>query len=141
MRDGFFHADMHQGEPTGRSSRAASSRSTSGIMGRLGFKERRFLAEILHGLITRDYHRTAAIHFEAGYVPSHQSVELFRAGDARRSASDPRSHCGRDLHGLAAVGQLFAYTEVFDMRMRRSLLQDHGGGGGGCALADPELNI
>ena len=30
-----------------------------GIMGRLGAKERLFLAEILHGFITRDYRRTA----------------------------------------------------------------------------------
>jgi predicted unusual protein kinase regulating ubiquinone biosynthesis (AarF/ABC1/UbiB family) len=38
-------------------------------MGRLGHKERRFLAEILYGFITRDYRRVAEVHFEAGYVP------------------------------------------------------------------------
>src|SRR5262245_58474280 len=76
MRDGFFHADMHQGnllvDPTGQIVAV-----DFGIMGRLGPKERRFLAEILHGLITRDYRRTASVHFEAGYVPPHQPVELF----------------------------------------------------------------
>jgi len=45
------------------------SRSNFGIMGRLGMKERRFLAEILLGFITRDYRRVAEVHFEAGYVP------------------------------------------------------------------------
>jgi ubiquinone biosynthesis protein len=92
-----------------------------GIMGRLGAKERRFLAEILHGLITRDYRRTAAVHFEAGYVPPHQPVELF--AQAMRAIGEP-------IHGRTAseisiadlLGQLFAYTEVFDMRTRPELL-------------------
>src|SRR5262249_1769637 len=76
MRDGFFHSDMHQGtllvDDKGRVVAV-----DFGIMGRLGPMERRFLAEILHGLITRDYRRTAAVHFEAGYVPPHHSLEVF----------------------------------------------------------------
>ena len=40
-----------------------------GIMGRLGPKDRLFLAEILLGFIRRDYRRVAEVHFEAGYVP------------------------------------------------------------------------
>ena len=54
-----------------------------GIMGRLGPKERRFLAEILYGFITRDYRRIAEVHFEAGYVPPHA---LGRRASRRRSA-------------------------------------------------------
>ena len=61
MRDGFFHADMHQGnlfvDKTGQVVAV-----DFGIMGRLGARERRFLAEILHGLITRDYQRAAWVH-------------------------------------------------------------------------------
>src|SRR5262249_3769448 len=64
MRDGFFHADMHPGnlfiDADGKLVAV-----DFGIMGRLGAKERRFLAEILHGFITRDYRRTSEIHFEA----------------------------------------------------------------------------
>jgi ubiquinone biosynthesis protein len=120
MRDGFFHADMHQGNLlVDKEGRVVAI--DFGIMGRLGPKERRFLAEILHGLITRDYHRTAAIHFEAGYVPPHQSVELF--AQAMRAIGEP-------IHGRTAdeismadlLGQLFAYTEVFDMETRPELL-------------------
>jgi ubiquinone biosynthesis protein len=120
MRDGFFHADMHQGNLlVDKDGRVVAV--DFGIMGRLGPKERRFLAEILHGLITRDYHRTAAIHFEAGYVPPHQSVELF--AQAMRAIGEP-------IHGRTAdeismadlLGQLFAYTEVFDMETRPELL-------------------
>ena len=54
LRDGFFHADMHPGnlfvDDDGRLVAV-----DFGIMGRLGPKERRFLAEILFGFITRDY--------------------------------------------------------------------------------------
>src|SRR5262249_51885067 len=86
LRDGFFHADMHPGNlfvDDGGNLIAVDF----GIMGRLGPKERRFLAEILYGFITRDYHRTAAIHFEAGYVPAHHSVEAF--AQAIRAIGEP----------------------------------------------------
>ena len=120
MRDGFFHGDMHQGnlfvDAQGRVVAV-----DFGIMGRLGIKERRFLAEILHGLITRDYRRAAAIHLEAGYVPPHHSVEVF--AQAMRAIGEP-------IHGRTAdeismadlLGQLFAYTEVFDMAARPELV-------------------
>ncbi len=90
-------------------------------MGRLGPKERRFLAEILHGLITRDYHRTAVVHFEAGYVPQHQSVELF--AQAMRAIGEPiHGRTAREISMADLLGQLFAYTEVFDMQTRPELL-------------------
>ncbi|MGL4812035.1 MAG: AarF/UbiB family protein, partial [Beijerinckiaceae bacterium] len=56
LRDGFFHADMHQGnlfiDAQGRLVAV-----DCGIMGRLDQKSRRYLAEILYGFITRDYTR------------------------------------------------------------------------------------
>jgi ubiquinone biosynthesis protein len=92
-----------------------------GIMGRLGVKERRFLAGILFGLITRDYRSAAQVHFDAGYVPPHHSVELF--AQAMRAIGEP-------IHGRTAdeismadlLGQLFAYTDVFDMQTRPELI-------------------
>ena len=90
-------------------------------MGRLGAKERRFLAEILHGLITRDYRRTAAIHFEAGYVPPHHSVEVF--AQAMRAIGEPiHGRTAEEISMADLLGQLFAYTEVFDMETRPELL-------------------
>ena len=120
MRDGFFHADMHQGNLL-IDEQGCVVAVDFGIMGRLGMKERRFLAEILFGLITRDYRRAAAIHLEAGYVPQHHSVERF--AQAMRAIGEP-------IHGLTAdeismadlLGQLFAYTEVFDMETRPELI-------------------
>ncbi len=120
MRDGFFHADMHQGNLLIDKSGTVVA-VDFGIVGRLGARERRFLAEILHGLITRDYRRTAQVHFDAGYVPPHHSVEVF--AQAMRAIGEP-------IHGRTAdeismadlLGQLFAYTEVFDMETRPELL-------------------
>ncbi len=86
LRDGFFHADMHQGNLF--VDRAGCLVAVDfGIMGRLGPKERRFLAEILYGFITRDYQRVAEVHFEAGYVPLDPSHRGFCAGDRAPSAS------------------------------------------------------
>ena len=120
MRDGFFHADMHQGNLlVDRQGTVVAV--DFGIMGRLGLKERRFLAEILHGLITRDYRRTAAIHFEAGYVPATQSVEQF--AQAMRAIGEPiHGRTAAEISMADLLGQLFAYTEVFDMATRPELL-------------------
>jgi ubiquinone biosynthesis protein len=120
MRDGFFHADMHQGNLlVDREGRIVAV--DFGIMGRLGLKERRFLAEILHGLITRDYRRTAEIHFEAGYVPPHHPVEVF--AQAMRAIGEPiHGRTASEISMADLLGQLFAYTEVFDMATRPELI-------------------
>jgi ubiquinone biosynthesis protein len=120
MRDGFFHADMHQGNLlVDRSGTIVAV--DFGIMGRLGLKECRFLAEILHGLITRDYRRTAEIHFEAGYVPPTQSVEEF--AQAMRAIGEPiHGRTAAEISMADLLGQLFAYTDVFDMATRPELL-------------------
>jgi ubiquinone biosynthesis protein len=120
MRDGFFHADMHPGnlfvDEDGRIVAV-----DFGIMGRLGFKERRFLAEILHGFITRNYLRVAEVHFEAGYVPRRHSVQLF--AQALRAIGEPiMDRPANEISMAQLLGQLFQYTEVFDMQTRPELL-------------------
>ena len=120
MRDGFFHADMHQGnllvEPGGDIAAV-----DFGIMGRLGLKERRFLAEILHGIITRDYRRAAEVHFWAGYVPPVHPVEVF--AQALRAIGEPiHGRTAQEISMADLLGQLFAYTEVFDMETRPELI-------------------
>lgn len=120
LRDGFFHADMHPGnlfvDPTG-----CIVAVDLGITGRLGKKEKRFLAEILYGFITRDYRRVARVHFEAGYVPHHHDLESF--AQANRAIGEP-------IHGQPAetismaklLTLLFEVTELFDMETRPELL-------------------
>jgi ubiquinone biosynthesis protein len=120
LRDGFFHADMHPGNLF--VDEAGNLIAVDfGIMGRLGPKERRFLAEILYGFITRDYHRTAEVHFEAGYVPSHHSVESF--AQAIRAIGEPiHSRTAEEISMAKLLMLLFEVTGLFDMRTRPELL-------------------
>ena len=120
LRDGFFHADMHPGnlfvDADGRIVAV-----DFGIMGRLTPKERRFLAEILYGFITRDYHRTAEVHFEAGYVPPHHSVESF--AQAIRAIGEPiHNKSASEISMAKLLTLLFEVTGLFDMKTRPELL-------------------
>lgn len=120
MRDGFFHADMHQGNLLVDAEGTVVA-VDFGIMGRLGQKERRFLAEILHGLITRDYRRAAEVHFWAGYVPPNHAIETF--AQALRAIGEPiHGRTAEEISMADLLGQLFAYTEVFDMETRPELI-------------------
>ncbi|HRD78407.1 MAG TPA: AarF/UbiB family protein, partial [Hyphomicrobiaceae bacterium] len=120
MRDGFFHADMHQGNLLVERDGTIVA-VDFGIMGRLGQRERRFLAEILHGIITRDYQRAADVHFWAGYVPEHHPRAVF--AQALRAIGEPiHGRTAAEISMADLLGQLFAYTEVFDMRTRPELL-------------------
>ena len=129
VRDGFFHADMHQGnlfvDAAGRLVAV-----DFGIMGRLGLKERRFLAEILYGFITRDYRRVAEVHFEAGYVPRVPQGRGFRAGDPRHRRADPCAHRRPDLDGEAADAAVRDDGAVRhdDAHGTRAVAKDHGRG-------------
>jgi len=120
LRDGFFHADMHPGNLFVDESGHLIA-VDFGIMGRLGLKERRFLAEILLGFITRDYHRVAEVHFEAGYVPRHHSVESF--AQAIRAIGEPiHNRTAEDISMARLLMLLFEVTGLFDMRTRPELL-------------------
>jgi ubiquinone biosynthesis protein len=120
MRDGFFHADMHPGNFFVDDAGALVA-VDFGIMGRLTPKERRFLAEILYGFITRDYRRTAEVHFEAGYVPRHHSVEAF--AQAIRAIGEPiHSRTAEEISMAKLLTLLFEVTGLFDMRTRPELL-------------------
>jgi ubiquinone biosynthesis protein len=120
LRDGFFHADMHPGNLFVEANGTIVAVDL-GITGRLRKKERRFLAEILYGFITRDYRRVAEVHFEAGYVPRTHSVSSF--AQAIRAIGEP-------IHGQPAetismaklLTLLFEVTELFDMETRPELI-------------------
>jgi ubiquinone biosynthesis protein len=120
LRDGFFHADMHPGNLFVDDAGELVA-VDFGIMGRLASKERRFLAEILLGFITRNYHRTAEVHFEAGYVPRHHSVESF--AQAIRAIGEPiHSRTAEEISMAKLFALLFEVTGLFDMRTRPELL-------------------
>ncbi len=90
-------------------------------MGRIGPKEQHFLAEILYGFITRDYLRVAKVHFDAGYVPPHHTIEQF--AQALRAIGEPLMDRTADQISMGRVlGQLFEVTEIFDMQARPELI-------------------
>lgn len=120
IRDGYFHADMHQGNLF-VDARGRIVAVDCGIMGRLGMKERRFLAEILLGFINRDYRRVAEVHFEAGYVPSHHNVADFAS--ALRAVGEPIHDRRADQISMAKLlSLLFEITGLFDMKTRTELV-------------------
>jgi ubiquinone biosynthesis protein len=121
MRDGYFHADLHPGNLFADPATSEIIAVDFGIMGRLGKRERRFLAEILYGFITRDYRRIAERHFEIGYVPAHQSVDEFTL--ALRAIGEPlHGRAASDIEMSRVLGQLFATTELFEMKTRPELI-------------------
>ena len=84
-------------------------------------KERRFLAEILLGFITRDYRRVAEVHFEAGYVPAHHSVENF--AQAIRAIGEPiHNRTAEEISMARLLTLLLEVTGLFDMPTRPELI-------------------
>jgi len=120
IAEGFFHADMHQGNLFVTADGAIAA-IDFGIMGRIDRRARLWLAEILYGLITGNYRRVAEIHFEAQYVPAHHDVGEFAT--ALRAVGEPMR--GKPVSELS-VGQmldgLFAITRDFDMAVQPHLL-------------------
>ena len=120
IAEGFFHADMHQGNLFA----LADGRIAAidfGIMGRIDRRARVWLAEILYGLITGNYKRVAEIHFEAGYVPAHHNVAEFAT--ALRAVGEPmRGLPVKDMSVGAMLDGLFNITRDFDMQTQPHLL-------------------
>ena len=120
VRDGFFHADMHQGNLFVDTAGCLVA-VDFGIMGRLGLKERRFLAEILYGFITRNYQRVAEVHFQAGYVPRTHRVADF--AQAIRAIGEPiHSRTADQISMAKLLTLLFEITALFDMHTRIELV-------------------
>jgi ubiquinone biosynthesis protein len=120
LRDGFFHADMHQGNirigPSGQ-----VILMDFGIMGRLDPITRRHYAEILYGFLTRNYRRVAEVHFEAGYVPADRDVEAF--AQSLRAIGEPIH--GQDVSSISMarlMALLLETTERFGMATRTELI-------------------
>lgn len=120
LNDGYFHADMHQGNLK-VSATGEIIAYDFGIMGRIDEYTRRVYAEILIGFIRKDYRRVAEVHFEAGYVPADRDIDEF--AQALRAVGEP-------IFGMNAtqmsMGHLLAYlfevTERFGMETRTELI-------------------
>ncbi|WP_112380965.1 2-polyprenylphenol 6-hydroxylase [Sphingomonas carotinifaciens] len=120
IADGFFHADMHQGNLFALPGNKIAA-IDFGIMGRIDRRARVWLAEILYGLITGNYKRVAEIHFEAGYVPAHHNVAEFAT--ALRAVGEPmRGLPVKDMSIGMMLDGLFSITRDFDMVTQPHLL-------------------
>ena len=120
IAEGFFHADMHQGNLFALPGDRIAA-IDFGIMGRIDRRARVWLAEILYGLITGNYRRVAEIHFEAGYVPAHHNVAEFAT--ALRAVGEPmRGLPVKDMSIGMMLDGLFSITRDFDMVTQPHLL-------------------
>ncbi|WP_411816915.1 2-polyprenylphenol 6-hydroxylase [Hyphococcus sp. DH-69] len=120
LQMGFFHADMHQGnlivDEEGRLALV-----DFGIMGRLSEDTRRVFAEIIYGFITRNYQRTAEVHFQAGYVGNGHSIDAF--AQALRAVGEPlQGRNAAQVDMSRVLQQLFDVTALFDMHLRPELV-------------------
>lgn len=120
LRDGYFHADMHQGNL-----KAAANGDLIvydfGIMGRIDEYTRRVYAEILMGFIRKDYRRVAEVHFEAGYVPADRDIDEFAR--ALRAVGEPIFGMDASRISMARLlAYLFEVTERFGMETRTELI-------------------
>ncbi len=120
FRDGFFHADMHGGNAfVDREGRIVPV--DFGIMGRVDEDTRGYLAELLVAFLQRDYRAVAEVQFRAGYVPAHQSTEMF--AQACRSIGEPIF--GKPSHEISIarlLAHLLRVTEQFEMAVQPQLL-------------------
>ncbi len=120
LRDGFFHADMHQGnlKVTQQGDLIVYD---FGIMGRIDEYTRRVYAEILMGFIRKDYRRVAEVHFEAGYVPADRDIDEFAR--ALRAVGEPIFGMDASRISMARLlAYLFEVTERFGMETRTELI-------------------
>ncbi|MGV8988558.1 MAG: 2-polyprenylphenol 6-hydroxylase [Cypionkella sp.] len=120
LRDGFFHADMHQGNLKVAENGDIIAYDF-GIMGRIDAYTRKVYAEILMGFIQRNYRRVAEVHFEAGYVPADRDVEAFAS--ALRAVGEPIFGMEANRISMAKLlAYLFEVTERFGMETRTELI-------------------
>ncbi|NIA68121.1 2-polyprenylphenol 6-hydroxylase [Pelagibius litoralis] len=120
FRDGFFHGDQHPGNMfVDRDGNILAV--DFGIMGRLDWRTRRHLADMLIATLQGDYHRLAQVYMEAGYLPQRHALDVF--AQALRSVCEPIA--GRPLNEISfarLLAQLLRLTESFELPVQPQLL-------------------
>ena len=119
--DGFFHADLHPGNLFLDPNSGELIAVDFGIMGRLDFESRAYIARIIHGFLNADYRAVSELHFAAGYVPAHKSVEAFT--QACKAVAQPIM--GKPLNEISVatlLGQMFKIAAEFEMEVQPQLL-------------------
>ncbi len=120
FRDGFFHGDQHPGNMF-VDAQGNILAVDFGIMGRLDWRTRRHLADMLIATLEGDYQRLAEVYMEAGYLPQRQALDTF--AQALRSVCEPIA--GRPLNEISfarLLAQLLRLTESFELPVQPQLL-------------------
>jgi ubiquinone biosynthesis protein len=121
LRDGFFHADMHPGNVYINPQNGQIIIFDFGIMGRIDYKTRIFLAEMLLGFIRRDYKKIADIHFDIGFIPKNQNRELF--AQACRAIGEPIFGLPQNEISIAnLLKQLLRVAATFEMEVQTQMI-------------------
>lgn len=120
FRHNFFHADMHPGNIFV----ASDGRYMAvdfGIMGTLGERDQRYLAENFMAFFNRDYKRVAQAHVEAGWVPPGTRVDEFES--AIRSVCEPIFERPlKDISFGQLLLRLFQTARRFNMEVQPQLV-------------------
>jgi ubiquinone biosynthesis protein len=120
FKDGYFHADLHPGNLF-LDAKGDLVAVDFGIMGRLDWSSRVYIAEIIGGFLREDYKRVADMHFDAGYVPATKSREAF----TQACMAVARPIMGKPLSEISVaqlLGQMFAIAAEFEMEVQPQLL-------------------
>lgn len=119
-RDGFFHADMHQGNIFVMSD-GRIALIDFGIVGRLTDNDRFAVAEIVYNIVSRNYLAVAKIYRRAGYVPEHTDIYLF--AQYCRSICEPIAGAPlKDVSISRILEQMCHLTEKFGMSTQPQLI-------------------
>jgi len=120
IRDGFFHADMHQGNLfVDQQGRLVAV--DFGITGRLSKQDRFVLAQVLYGFLNKKYLEVAQAHFDAGYVPQTEDVNVF--AQSLRAIGEPiMDKPAEEISVGQLLGQLLEGTQRFNMATQPQLI-------------------
>ena len=117
--DGFFHGDQHAGNMF-IDARGDVVFVDFGIVGRLDWKGRVFLADLMAHLLEGDYDGLAKRYTEEGYLPATASTQAFAL--ALRSVAEPIVNQPLERVSFARLlGQLLAMGRTFDMSLQPDL--------------------
>lgn len=118
--NGFFHADLHQGNVLVDKD-GNIVLVDFGIMGRLDYNNRIYVAKIFYGFLIKDYEMVAKIHHEAGYLNSKYNVAQF-AQTCRAIGETILNLPPQEMSIAKLLKQLFSITENFEMEIQPQLL-------------------
>ena len=130
LTHGYFHGDQHGGNMM-IDGQGRVVFVDFGIMGRLPWRVRYFLADLMRTMLAQDYEGLARQYQAAGYLGADQDVEAFAL--SIRAVAEPIM--GKPLEQVSfgkLLGQLLAMSQQFRLEMQPELflLQKNADGGG-----------